>query len=265
VDAYTVVFAGLLMASGSLADRWGARRVYRCALLAFAVISALCAAAPDIGALIAGRALLGVAAAGLVPASLALLAALYPDRARRSRAIGAWAAMSSVGLVAGPVLGGALVSLGGWRLVLLVNPPIALAALAGTRMLAPLQPGQRRPLDLAGLVLSVLALACLTFGLIDGGTAGWARPAPEAAIAAALAAVGLLAIAERRAAAPVLPPSLLRLGRVSSDLITGAVASLVFYGILFAVNLWLQAERGLTPLQTGLFFLPMTLPMCFSR
>ena len=262
VDAYTVVFAGLLLASGSLADRWGPRRVYRCALIAFAVISALCAAAPDVGSLIAGRALLGAAAAGLVPASLALLAALYPDPRKRSAAIGTWAAISSAGLVAGPVLGGALVAAGGWRLVFLVNPPIALAALAGTRALSTHRGQQARRIDAAGLVLSIIGLGSLTFGLIDGGTSGWARPAPLIAVAVALAAVGMLAVAERRAAAPVLPPSLLKMGRVSADLVAGGVASLVFYGVLFAVNLWLQTERGLTPLQTGLFFLPMTLPMC---
>ena len=262
VDAYTVVFAGLLMASGALADRWGPRRVYRASLTGFAVISALCAAAPNVGALIAGRALLGVAAAGLVPSSLALLAALYPDPARRSRAVGAWAAVSSAGLVAGPVLGGALVAAGGWRLVLLVNPPIALAALAGTRALSAHRPASNPPIDALGLGLSVIGLGSLVFGLIDGGTSGWSRPAPLAAVAVAVAAIGLLTVSERRSSSPILPPSLLKRGRVSADLVAGGVASLVFYGVLFALTLWLQTERALTPLQTGLFFLPMTLPMC---
>ncbi|WP_230420431.1 MFS transporter, partial [Catenulispora pinistramenti] len=89
VDAYTVVFAGLLLAAGVFADRWGARRVYLGALAAFAVLSALCAAAPDVSVLIGGRALLGAAGAGLVPASMALLIGLYPDPARRQRAVGA--------------------------------------------------------------------------------------------------------------------------------------------------------------------------------
>lgn len=263
VNAYTVVFAGLLMAAGSVADRWGPRRIYRFALAGFAVISTLCAAAPNVGTLIAGRALLGLTAAGLVPASLALLAALYPDPAQRSRAIGAWAATTSVGLVMGPVLGGALVSLGGWRLVLLVNPPIALIALIAARTLSGHRPKDHRPIDGAGLALSILGLGSLTFGLIDGGTAGWARPAPVIAVALALLVFGLLTLVERRAASPVLPPSLVRLGRVNADLVTGAVATLVFYGVLFAVTLWLQDQRSLTPLQVGLFFLPMTLPMCF--
>jgi MFS transporter, DHA2 family, methylenomycin A resistance protein len=262
VDAYTVVFAGLLMASGAIADRWGARRVYRLALAAFAIISLLCSAAPDVGALIGGRALLGVAAAALVPSSLALLAGMYPEPARRSRAIGAWAAVSSIGLVAGPVVGGALVSLGGWRLVLLVNPPVALITVIASRRLPQHQASARRGFDAAGLILSIIGLGGLTFALLDGGITGWGHAAPVAALAAAVVAIGLLVAAEHRVTAPILPPSLMRDGRVSADLVAGGVASLVFYGVLFALTLWLETQRHLSPLQTGLLFLPMTLPMC---
>ncbi|ETK37481.1 MFS transporter, partial [Microbispora sp. ATCC PTA-5024] len=172
VDAYTVVFAGLLLASGSLADRWGPRRVYRVALAAFGLVSLLCAAAPGAGALIGARALLGVAAAGLVPASLAVLAALYPEPARRARAVGAWAAVTSLGLISGPVLGGVLVALGGWRLVFLVNPPVALLALLVSRGLPSGPARAGRPVDRAGLALSVAGLGCLAFGLIGAGTEG---------------------------------------------------------------------------------------------
>jgi DHA2 family methylenomycin A resistance protein-like MFS transporter len=135
VDAYTVVSAGLLLAAGSIADRLGPRRVYRLALMGFAVIGALCALAPSIGWLVTGRALLGVAAAGLIPTSLALLAAMYPDQARRSRAIGLWAALVSIGLVVGPLIGAALLAVGDWPLIFLVNTPIALAAYLAARSL----------------------------------------------------------------------------------------------------------------------------------
>lgn len=130
VDAYTVVLAGLMPAAGSIADRWGPRRVYRVALAGFVLFSLLCALAPNAGVLIAGRALLGVPAAGLAPASMALLAALFPDADQRSRRIGASVAITGIGVVGGPVLSGALVALGGWRLVFLVNIPIALLTLA---------------------------------------------------------------------------------------------------------------------------------------
>jgi len=263
VNAYTVVFAGLLLASGSIADRFGPRRVYRAALAGFLVVSLLCAAAPTIGLLIAGRALLGAAAAGLVPASLALLAALYPDRAQRSRMVGAWAAVTSIGLVTGPIIGGGLVAAGGWRLVFLVNPPIALLALLFSHRLSGHRPGTAgNPIDGAGLVLSVIALGALSFGLIDGGTGGWARPGPVVALALAACAVVALVAVERRAPGPVLPPALLRLPRVRADLVAGAVASMVFYGVFFALTLWLQDTRHLGPVQAGAAFLPMTLPMC---
>ena len=261
VDAYTVVFAGLMLASGAVADRWGARRVYRGALAAFAVMSVLCAAAPNAGVLIGGRALLGAAAAGLVPASLALLAAMYPDPAARAKAIGAWAAISCLGLITGPVLGGALVTLGGWRLVFLVNPPIAVAAWFISRRLTAHQPTKHRRLDVPGLILSILGLGTLTYGLVSAGTTGWARPAPIAALLAAAAAFGGLAAVERRAAAPVLPPALLTLGRIRANLIAAVAANFVFYGLLFSITQWLQDERRLSPLCTGLAFLPMTLPM----
>ncbi|MBT2405526.1 MULTISPECIES: MFS transporter [unclassified Streptomyces] len=261
VDAYTVVFAGLMLAAGSIADRWGPRRVYRVALVSFGVISLLCAAAGSAGPLIAGRALLGVAAAGLVPASLALLAGLYPDPAKRSRAVGAWAAISALGLVSGPVLGGVLVAAGGWQLVFLVNPPIALITFVLARKLSADKPTAHRPVDYPGLLLSIIGLGALTFGLVDGGTDGWAHPVPVAAIVIAVLAFGALAYVERRAPDPALPPALLSLSRVRADLVAGSAASFAFYGLLFAMTQWMVEQRGMSPLETGLAFLPMTLPL----
>lgn len=261
VDAYTVVFAGLLLASGAVADRLGARRVYRISLAGFAVVSLLCAASATVGQLVAARALLGVAAAGLVPASLALLAALYPDPRRRAKAVGAWAAVSSLGLVAGPVIGGLLVGAGGWRAVFWVNPPIALIAWIWSRHLRERRPEHPRPVDAPGLVLSTLGLGLLAFGLIDGGTGGWARPAPLLATGLAVTALLALVAVERRVPHPVLPASLLRLRRVRGDILAATAATLVFYGVLFMLSLWLRTARGLSPLATGLAFLPMTAPM----
>lgn len=260
--AYTVVFAGLLLASGAVSDRIGPLRLYQAALGAFALLSLACAAAPDIGWLITGRALLGVAAAGMVPASLALLASLYPDPASRAKAIGAWAAITSSGLLAGPVLGGLLVTAGGWRLVFLVNPPVALLALLLARRLTNAVPASARPLDRLGILLSVVALGSLTFGCIEGGTSGWGRPIPVITLGVAILALTGLVIAERRSPHPVLPPGLLSRRQVRADVLAAAVATLVFYGMLYTLTLWYQRERGFTPLSAGLAFVPMTLPMC---
>ncbi|MGV4984727.1 MFS transporter [Streptomyces sp. NRAIS4] len=262
VDAYTVVFAGLLLAGGVIADRWGARRVYTAALGLFAALSVACALAPGAGALIAGRALLGAAGAGLVPASLALLIHLHPDPARRTRAIGAWAALSGLGAAAGPVLGGALVELGGWRLVFLVNPPLALAALLLARRL-PAPPARAgRALDRPGLVLSTAGLGLLTFGLVEAGIEGWGAAAALVPLAAALGCFAAVAAVERRAAAPVLPPALLALPKVRGAMVAAAVSCFAYFGGMYQLAVWFQHTYRLTPFAAGLAALPMAFPVC---
>ncbi|MDQ0913356.1 DHA2 family methylenomycin A resistance protein-like MFS transporter [Streptomyces canus] len=262
VDAYTVVFAGLLLAGGVIADRWGARRVYASALGLFAVLSAVCAAAPDVGALIGGRALLGAAGAGLVPASLALLIHLNPDPARRTRAIGAWTALSGLGAAAGPVLGGGLVELGGWRLVFLVNPPIALAALLIARRL-PVPPLRAtRALDRPGLLLSTLGLGLLTFGLVESGIEGWGSPFALVPIVAALLAFAVLAFVESRVASPVLPPALLALPKVRAAMVAAAVSCFAYFGGMYMFAVWMQHTYSLTPFKAGLACLPIAFPVC---
>ena len=262
VDAYTVVFAGLLLAGGVIADRWGARRVYACALGLFGVLSVACALAPDIGALIAGRALLGAAGAGLVPASLALLIHLNPDPARRTRAIGAWAALSGLGAACGPVLGGALVELGGWRVVFLVNPPIALAALLLVRRL-PVPPVRAtRALDRPGLALSTAGLGLLTFGLVEAGIEGWGSPLALVPIGAALVCFTTVAVVERRVASPVLPPALLALPKVRAAMVAAAVSCFAYFGGMYMFAVWLQHTYDLPPLRAGLACLPIAFPVC---
>jgi DHA2 family methylenomycin A resistance protein-like MFS transporter len=263
VDAYTVVLAGLMLASGSVADRWGPRRVYRVALAGFAAFSLLCALAPSVGVLIAGRALLGVPAAGLVPASMALLAALYPEPGVRSRKIGTMVAITGLGVVAGPVLAGALVAAGGWRLVFLVNVPVALATLLASRGLSGHRRGTAEPIDRTGLLLSIAGLIVLTFGLVDAGTGGWLRPRPAVALVVAVAAIALLPAAQRRAAAPVLPPALMSLTRVRMDLVVAVMSQLIYYGLLFTLTQWMVDARGMSAAQAGLAFLPMTVPVAF--
>ncbi|MEU9497296.1 MFS transporter [Streptomyces sp. NPDC048196] len=262
VDAYTVVFAGLLLAGGVIADRWGARRVYATALGLFAALSVVCAFAPNVGALIGGRALLGAAGAGLVPASLALLIHLNPDPARRTRAIGAWTALSGLGAAAGPVLGGALVELGGWRLVFLVNPPIALAALLLARRL-PVPPLRAtRALDRPGLALSTAGLALLTFGLVEAGIEGWGSPRALIPIVAALLCFVAVAVVERRVAAPVLPPALLTLPKVRAAMVAAAVSCFAYFGGMYLFAVWLQHTYDLTPFKAGLASLPIAFPVC---
>ncbi|WP_246610539.1 MFS transporter [Nonomuraea rhizosphaerae] len=248
VNAYTVAFAAALLTAGAVADRYGAARVFKAGVVAFGVVSLLCAAAPGLAALIGLRALLGLAGALCTGGSLGLLAQLYPDPSRRARATGVWAAVTGSALAAGPLLGGALVGLYGWRAVFLLNPPIALVSLLTMRKVR--SAAGHRHID-----WPVQALACLLLGLVAGAliNSSW--------IAGLLAVPVLLALVttERRSRTPSLPGGLL--AATWPELLAGAVANFVFAGALFVLTLLMQDTRHLTPMAAGLAFLPMTLPM----
>ena len=263
-DSYTVVVSGLLLAAGALADRLGSRRVFRGALIAFAVFSVLCALAPNAGTLIAGRALLGLSAAGLMPSSLALLRVLYPDPARRVRAVGSWAAVTTLGLAAGPGFGGLLLGIDSpdaWRLIFLVNPPFALLGFILIRGIGEPERGPSHRIDLAGLLLSIAGLGCAAFGLIESASAGWTNPTVLVALVISVMAFIALAFVERRATSPALPPVLFSLGRVRTALGSALLTNFLWYGLWFLLAIWLQSVRHLSPLEAGLFFVPATLPM----
>jgi DHA2 family methylenomycin A resistance protein-like MFS transporter len=253
--AYTVAFAALLLSAGAVADAVGARRTFRTAVLAFGVLSALCAAAPSVEVLIGLRALLGAAAAACVPASLVLVARLHPEPARRARAVATWATISGSAVALGPVVGGALVELAGWRAVFLVNVPVAVLVLAATTG-AGSEPRSRRRIDLIGHATVIAGLAFGTDALIAAGAGAW----PHAGISglAAVSAVALLARHERRSTAPALDPAVLGVPGVPAGLLAGAAVNLTLAGSLFVLPLVLATRFG--PLGTGLALLPMTVP-----
>ncbi len=257
LDAYTVVFAGLLLSGGSLGDRLGARRVFDAGLALFTAASAACALAPSVGALIAARASQGLGAALLVPSSLALLRAAYPDAAGRARAVGAWGAIAGVGAASGPIVGGVLVGLIGWRAVFVVNVPVGILALVlGARHLPPAGEAQGRNLDLAGQLLGIASLTLLTVGLIEGGAAGWTSSLTLAALIAFAPALAAFVAVEARTSEPMLPLALFRNRTFSGASIVGLAINLGFYGQLFALSLYFQQARGFSALATGLALLP---------
>jgi DHA2 family methylenomycin A resistance protein-like MFS transporter len=250
VDAYTVTFAAFLLGGGTAADRLGAARVFRWGVAAFGLLSLVSAAAPTAGVLIGLRALLGVAAAACLPSSLALITQLYPDPARRAKALGAWAATTGAALVAGPLAGGLLVELGGWRAVFLVNVPVAVLSLVLTGRAGDDRPVRGR-VDWRPQLAACLVLASVTEGVVAAE--------PLAAVPAVLGAL-LFVRWERRAAAPTVPRALLRAPGVVAGLAVGAAVNLVLAGVLFTATSLLQGGHHLTPLQAGLAFLPLTLP-----
>lgn len=252
VDGYLLAFAALLLSGGALADRFGALRVFQIGVGVFVAASLACGFAPTLPALVAGRLVQGAGAAAAVPASLALLRAAYPGRAARARAVGIWGGIAGLAAVAGPVLGGVLVTAVSWRLVFLVNVPIGLAGVVLAGRWAPDPSPRPGGLDPAGQLSGVLALAALTWLLVEGG--GLAATAVAAGVFAA-AAAGFLLI-ERRAAAPMLPLPLFRRAGFSAATAVGLLINLGFYGELFVLSLYFQQVLGYSPLLAGVAMLP---------
>jgi DHA2 family methylenomycin A resistance protein-like MFS transporter len=258
VNTYTIGFAALILTTGALGDRIGAKRVFMAGFALFTAASLACALSPNIGLLIAARAVQGIAAAVLVPNSLALLNHAYHDEAERGRAVGLWAAGASIALTAGPLAGGALTALTGWRAIFLVNLPIGLAGLWLTwRYVRETPRAVGRALDLPGQAAAILALGALAGAMIEGGKRGWTNPWILSGIAAAIVFALLFVLREQRARLPMLPLALFRHRMFSLTALVGLLTNIAFYGLIFMLSLYFQNQNHMTPLQTGLAFLPM--------
>ena len=264
VDAYTLALAAIMLTAGSTADRIGARRIFTLGLAAFATGSAACAAAPQLDVLIAARALQGLGASAMLPCSLALLVHQNPDPRRRARALGIWGGMGSLGVALGPVIGGVLVTVAGWRSIFLVNVPICLLTIALLRRYAtesPRHPDRRA--DVPGLLLGVIMLAALTASFITAGQQGWLAPLPGALLGAGLVTAWLFLRAERRHPHPLLPLALFRSRNFSGATAVGMIFNLVLYGSLLCLSLYLQEERHEPVLATGLLLLLPSSVFCW--
>jgi len=259
VNAYTLAFASLLLTGGALGDRLGARRIYLVGLAVFTLASALCGAATSLPVLTAARILQGVGAAMLVPCSLSLINHAYPDPVQRASVIGLWAGFGVAAMAAGPLAGGVLIRLLGWRGIFLVNLPMGLvglwlAARIGTE--TPATPG--RHLDLAGQAAAIIALGLPVAALIQGSALGWESLFVLTGLFGSGIAWAVFLWLEARRAQPMLPLTFFR-GRVfSGSALVSMVSAFTFYGLVFVLSLYLQRIRGFAPLQAGLAFLPLT-------
>ncbi|WP_081951979.1 MFS transporter [Kitasatospora phosalacinea] len=268
VDGYSTVFAALLLLGGGLGDGFGHRRLYLTGLGLFAAASALCAAAGSGAVLVGARLGQGAGAALLVPASFALLRAAYPDGALRARAVGVWGLVSAVAFGAGPAVGGLLVAGLGWRWVFWVNLPVAALAAVLTRryVRAAVPPAARRRGDPLGQLLGVVGLVGLVGGVNEAGARGWGSPWVWAAFAVGAASLaGFVRVElrlERRSArrpgarVPLLPPALLRDGRLAVVVAVGLLLSLGYYGMLYVLTLHFQQVLHYGALGAGLALLP---------
>jgi MFS transporter, DHA2 family, methylenomycin A resistance protein len=258
VSCYTMAFAAFILSAGALGDRIGAKRVFMAGFALFIAASLACALAANAAMLIAARCVQGLAAAILVPNSLALLSHAYHDDKARGRAVAVWAAGASLALTAGPLVGGALITLFGWRFIFLVNLPIGLAGLWLTRRFAnETTPLPQREVDLLGQTAATVALGALAGALIEAGALGWGDPIVIALFLVA-ALMGVLFVwRETRAPQPVLPLSLFRHRMFALTALAGLLVNVAFYGLIFVLSLYLQEVNGLSPFATGLAFVPM--------
>ncbi|MCO5994300.1 MFS transporter [Actinoallomurus rhizosphaericola] len=262
VDTYSTVFAALLLLGGGLGERFGHRRIFLIGLELFAIASVLCAAAPDIAVLVAGRLAQGAGGALLVPCSLSLLASVYTDRGERARAVGAWAGISGIAFALGPVLGGFLVAGVGWRAVFWLNLPFAALAVVMTvrHLDTPRRAEPAGAVDVRGQLLAITGLACVAGALNEAATLGWGSP-----LVPAILVLGVLILAafvvterrlERRGRRPLLAPSLFRGSGFAAAATIGMLLNLGFYGLLFLIPVYFQQQRGYDALTTGFLMLP---------
>jgi EmrB/QacA subfamily drug resistance transporter len=265
VDAYTLVFAGLLLTAGSLGDRFGRKKALTVGLLIFGVGSILSAFSGSTGALTSTRALMGVGGALIMPSTLSILTNTFLDPRERARAIGIWAGVSGMGIAIGPVVGGWLLQNFWWGSVFLVNVPVVVIAIALGRVLVPESRDPSSPeLDPLGAVLSIAGLTALLWSIIEAPSHGWTSM--PIVVAFLLAAVILIAFVtwELRSNHPMLDVRFFKNPRFTA---ASSAISLVFFalfGSLFIVTLYLQSVHSYTALQAGLRIAPIALALMIS-
>ncbi|HEY3503561.1 MAG TPA: DHA2 family efflux MFS transporter permease subunit [Actinocatenispora sp.] len=258
IDAYTLVLASFLVLAGSVADRFGRRRVFRIGLAAFGVGSLLCGLAPSIGWLVAARTVQALGGTMLNPVAMAIVATAFPEPAERARAIGVFGAMSGLALALGPILGGVLVGGLGWHAIFWVNVPIVAAAIVCTFLFVPESRAARaRRFDPVGQVLTILVLAGLVYAIIESRSWGWTSPVILGLLAVTvLAALGLVGY-ERRRVDPLLELRLFRSVPFSAAILMALCALCGFGSYLFVTTQYLQEVRGMQALSAGLCVLPV--------
>jgi DHA2 family methylenomycin A resistance protein-like MFS transporter len=261
VDGYSVPLAGLLLAGGTIGDVAGHKRVVFAGLGLFGVASLGCGAAPNVETLVACRALQGVGAAMLLPATVAVITRAYPERAEQARALGIWAGVSSLALPAGPLLGGLLVTSTGWRTVFLINiPVVALALVATVALIEDSRGDRKRRLDVPGTTAAALALAAAVLCVINAGREGVSALTIAAGAAALVVAAVFVAI-ERRSPDPALPLSLLRSPDFVGANAVAAAMNTVGIGAVFVLTLYLQTVQGRSALVAGAELVPLFAPL----
>lgn len=258
IDAYTMVVASLLMLAGSMADRFGRRRVFQSGMALFMLGSLLCSLAPNIYGLAAFRVVQALGATMLNPVAMSIIANTFHEPKARARAIGIWGAVAGVSMALGPVIGGALTESIGWRSIFWVNLPVGAAAmLLAARYIPESKAPKPRRVDPIGQLLVFTILATVTYGVIEGPHAGWGSATIVGLFATAALALIALLVYEPRRHEPLIDVRFFRSAPFSSATVIAVCSFSAFSGFLFLNTLYLQGVRGLSAFQTGLCTLPL--------
>jgi EmrB/QacA subfamily drug resistance transporter len=258
IDAYVLVLASLLMLAGSTADRLGRRAIFQTGLVIFSVGSLLCSLAPGLGWLVAFRMVQAIGASMLNPVAMSIITNVFTEPRERARAIGVWGGVVGISLGLGPIVGGVLVESIGWRSIFWINLPIGLAAIGLTARFVPESRAPRaRRVDPVGQLLVMVALASMTYAIIDAPRAGWTSSTTVGLLALAIGAIGALLAYEPRRVDPLLELRFFRSAPFSGATAIAICSFGAFSGFLFLNTLYLQEVRGLSALQAGLSTLPL--------
>jgi EmrB/QacA subfamily drug resistance transporter len=260
VDAYNLTYATLLLTGGVLGDLYGRRKIFALGIALFTVGSVICGFAPNVGMLIAGRAVAGLGAALEVPITLAILTVTYPKAEERGLPLGLWASCNGLAFIIGPTLGGVLVDHGGWRSIfLLIVPPCLLTLGLAWAVVGESSAPQGRHLDLRGQALAILTLGALSLGVIEGPRWGWASPWEIASAFTFVVALIAFLRVEAQTKGAMMPLELFGSTSLSAALAIAALMTFGMYAMLFLTPLYLQSVRGASALIAGVQLLPMSL------
>jgi MFS transporter, DHA2 family, multidrug resistance protein len=256
-DSYNLVLAAALLPAGMLGDRFGRKKMLLIALSLFGAASLACSFADTAGQLIAGRAVLGLGAAALMPLSMAVLPVLFTPE-ERPRALTIWVTANSLGIPLGPIVGGWLLDHYHWGSVFLINVPVVLIGLVAITFLLPESRNpERSRIDVLGVVTSSLGLVGLTYGIIEGGEKGWTDPVTLLALAIGAASLAVFVAWQRRTAHPLVDLALFRSRSFTWGGILATLSTFAMFGVLFAMPQYFQAVIGADALGTGLRLLPV--------
>jgi len=258
VDAYLLVFTGLLLAAGGLGDKYGRKRMLIAGLAVFGATSAYAGSAGSSAELIAGRAMMGLGAALIFPATLAIITNVFRDPSERAKAIGIWSAVSGLAVAAGPVTGGWLLEHFWWGSVFYINVPVTIVvALLAWRIVPESREHAAPRLDAAGIVLSIAAIATLVFTIIEAPEWGWSSATTLAGFAAAASLLAAFVGWELHTPAPMLPVGIFRNLRFSAASVAITSAFFALFGFVFLITQYFQLVRGYGPFEAGIRTLPV--------